>query len=435
MEKMMSLEATQQKEKTSTAKMMILIVVIMTLFIGSIGAVTKKAEAANQLPFTDIANHWAKDNILKAYESGLVDGFPDGTFKPDDVVTADQFIVMMLRAHSVTVNGKTEFDPEWYEFMEESQPGFLDKIKQTVQKQKFNFKPATSGYWAKPFIDFIYETPFIFTFDIVFPKDYNRYKKQIKREEASYLLGLWYTSYVTNQQPLYSEFVLKNSGLSDFDTFGQYEGIYRDDVLIAGLMNGYPDKRFYPKRYVTRAEALTMAQRLRNPSLRKPFKPVLKGQYWIEQEGQIYLFSDKYKHDVYKKFIELAKNHVKNGFVYSSGGSSVRIFKSKDDYEKYQYMTRTLQLENRPLPEMTAVVDFDIYRTVGVAFPSNSNFENSKEYLNAIFELLAGNGKGKDLKKKIDGYINDGISVKFDFNGKKFEFYNHGKLYEVRLNY
>ncbi len=40
-----------------------------------------------ELPFSDIADHWAKDDIIKLYDAGLVSGYPDGTFKPYHFVT------------------------------------------------------------------------------------------------------------------------------------------------------------------------------------------------------------------------------------------------------------------------------------------------------------------------------------------------------------
>lgn len=37
--------------------------------------------------FTDIQGHWAQNYILFAAELGLVDGYPDGSFAPDNYVT------------------------------------------------------------------------------------------------------------------------------------------------------------------------------------------------------------------------------------------------------------------------------------------------------------------------------------------------------------
>lgn len=50
------------------------------------------------ISFRDIDGHWAKDNILRAAESGWVNGYPDGTFRPQETVTRVQFTTMLARA-------------------------------------------------------------------------------------------------------------------------------------------------------------------------------------------------------------------------------------------------------------------------------------------------------------------------------------------------
>lgn len=41
--------------------------------------------------FTDIDNHWAKEYIEEAAKDGIVNGFQDGTFRPDEPLTRAQF--------------------------------------------------------------------------------------------------------------------------------------------------------------------------------------------------------------------------------------------------------------------------------------------------------------------------------------------------------
>lgn len=37
--------------------------------------------------FTDIAGHWAEEYINAIHEEGAVNGYPDGTFRPDGSLT------------------------------------------------------------------------------------------------------------------------------------------------------------------------------------------------------------------------------------------------------------------------------------------------------------------------------------------------------------
>ncbi|WP_282936883.1 cadherin-like beta sandwich domain-containing protein [Paenibacillus sp. RC67] len=45
---------------------------------------------------SDIIGHWAEANIKKAVGNGIVSGYPDGTFKPNNTVTRAEFAVMLM---------------------------------------------------------------------------------------------------------------------------------------------------------------------------------------------------------------------------------------------------------------------------------------------------------------------------------------------------
>lgn len=47
--------------------------------------------------FKDIENHWAKDIIEMAHKIGAIDGYDDGTFKPDNYATRAELVVLLDR--------------------------------------------------------------------------------------------------------------------------------------------------------------------------------------------------------------------------------------------------------------------------------------------------------------------------------------------------
>ena len=47
--------------------------------------------------FNDIENHWAKEDIEKAVNKGIVKGFEDGSFRPDEPVTRAQLCTIISR--------------------------------------------------------------------------------------------------------------------------------------------------------------------------------------------------------------------------------------------------------------------------------------------------------------------------------------------------
>ncbi|CAM4045496.1 S-layer homology domain-containing protein [Paenibacillus alkaliterrae] len=418
-------------------KKMISYVLVFTFFIGSVSMVgsTKGSAAAtsSDVPFTDIQTHWAKDNIMKAKKSGLIDGFPDGTFRPDDVVKGDQFVSMMLRAFS---DGNTKFDQAWLDSLITYQPGHLATILSAVKETNFTFNNARSGYWATPFIDILYDMEFLHSFDSVFPEKYDVYKKQITREKASYLIGRWFTNYEDDFDSAYKDYVVSKSGLVDMNSFSNTDvRQYRSVVLIAGLIRGW-NNHFYPQRYVTRAEALTMIQRLRDSSLRDPYKPDLTGQHYIELDGKTYMFSDQYKLDTYKKIVELANKHVQKGYK-AVGSLGVAVFDSKDTHDKRDFLIRFGEWDNLPLPEISVTVAEGSAKYIRMFFPNGETFANSKNFVDAAYELLTGSGKGVELKNKVVATVKNysGKEMQFTLNNKKYKVVKVGDTFNVDYLY
>lgn len=58
-----------------------------------------------QLPsLKDIQNHWAKEYIQKAIKRGIVAGYPDKTFKPNNQTTRAEFVQMLVKAKNLNIS-------------------------------------------------------------------------------------------------------------------------------------------------------------------------------------------------------------------------------------------------------------------------------------------------------------------------------------------
>lgn len=79
-------------------KIIFLVVVISMLFTMTV----------NGAVFSDIANHWAKSYIERVEKNGLVSGYEDGTFKPDNNVTVLESIIMLSRLYDIDKETKNE---------------------------------------------------------------------------------------------------------------------------------------------------------------------------------------------------------------------------------------------------------------------------------------------------------------------------------------
>ncbi|WP_455958519.1 S-layer homology domain-containing protein, partial [Anaerotignum lactatifermentans] len=69
-------------------------------------------------PATDISGHWAEKVITQWQEKGLISGYEDGTFKPDNSVTRAEFVIMLNKALGFTQKGNVTFSDvsanAWY---------------------------------------------------------------------------------------------------------------------------------------------------------------------------------------------------------------------------------------------------------------------------------------------------------------------------------
>ncbi|MDF2835293.1 MAG: hypothetical protein K0Q63_933, partial [Paenibacillus sp.] len=71
----------------------------LTFILASIvpaSAYERAAAAASAAVFTDIGSHWARTTIQTMVASGILDGYPDGTFRPEEPVQVDQFVKMLI---------------------------------------------------------------------------------------------------------------------------------------------------------------------------------------------------------------------------------------------------------------------------------------------------------------------------------------------------
>ena len=55
------------------------------------------SEVGDESAFFDIKGHWAEKFINEAYNLGIIEGYPDGTFHPDDLITRAEAIAVVNR--------------------------------------------------------------------------------------------------------------------------------------------------------------------------------------------------------------------------------------------------------------------------------------------------------------------------------------------------
>ena len=71
------------------------IIAIITASILILAAISVPFAATE---FSDMKDHWAKANVENLRSKGIIDGYEDGTFKPENTVTYGEFIKMLVVA-------------------------------------------------------------------------------------------------------------------------------------------------------------------------------------------------------------------------------------------------------------------------------------------------------------------------------------------------
>jgi hypothetical protein len=71
-----------------------------------------EVEANEALPFPDVnAGQWFYEYVLTGYNLGIVEGYPDGTFKPGDTINIAESIKLVFLQFDVSLSENLESDP------------------------------------------------------------------------------------------------------------------------------------------------------------------------------------------------------------------------------------------------------------------------------------------------------------------------------------
>lgn len=94
--------------KISMAILLIIAMLFITMPINEIMAITSNNLESHD--FKDIENHWAKDKILSFKEKEYINGYSDDTFRPDEKITRAEYIVSINNILSLSVDAAESMD-------------------------------------------------------------------------------------------------------------------------------------------------------------------------------------------------------------------------------------------------------------------------------------------------------------------------------------
>ncbi|MDQ0914635.1 S-layer homology domain-containing protein [Paenibacillus sp. V4I5] len=172
----------------------------------------------NRALFRDIAGHWAKDAIEKATKLGFVNGYEDGIFQPQGLVTRAEFAAMLARAIHLPLKDDAAlsfadlaFMPEW--------------AKSSISAAAAS--GIVSGYEDNTF----------------------RSDKKISRAEITTMI-VRAAGILANED--------KISTFTDKDQIPDWAYPFVVSAAEAGLIQGKGGNLFMPNDHATRAEAVTL---------------------------------------------------------------------------------------------------------------------------------------------------------------------------------
>lgn len=162
----------------------------------------------------DIEGHWAESVIAKWSDNGIINGFPDGSFRPNDTVTRAQLAVILDNIFKFVTKSDVNFsDVEGNEW-------FADAVAKCSQAGIINGNP--DGTFAP--------------------------NNPVTREQAAKMIAVAFKLTASNANT-YKTF-------ADSSSIAEYAREYVSALSEAGYMAGMPDGKFEPKKGLTRAEAL-----------------------------------------------------------------------------------------------------------------------------------------------------------------------------------
>lgn len=168
---------------------------------------------------TDTLQHWAKDSIAKWAASGVLSGYPDDTFHPNQRITRAEFVTILNRV---------------FGFYAKSDASFSDVKPSSWYADALSIA-REAGYYEG------------------FPGNQAHAGDAISRQDAVTLLARIFSLAA-------SESASSTSGFSDDAQIRAYAKTAVD--ALSGILSGYQDGSFRPQNSLTRAEFVTLINKL-----------------------------------------------------------------------------------------------------------------------------------------------------------------------------
>lgn len=197
--------------------LLLILILTLSVVLQGLTPVAFAEEAPAGSAASDYETHWAKEAILSAMASGIVQGYPDGSFKPNNAITRAEFFVMVNNAFKFTATSPV------------------------------TFSDVSADAWYAPHVARAQAAGYI----TGYPDGTIRPGNNITRQEAAAI--------IFNLKKLVADESVIAS-FADASLFPAWSKGPVGAVVKAGIMKGYPDNTFKPAGLITRAESVMVVQ-------------------------------------------------------------------------------------------------------------------------------------------------------------------------------
>lgn len=194
--------------KLKKQKLFIVFALVMLIVGGGV------IEAA-QIEFKDISGHWAKDIIIETASKGFINGYEDGSFKPDNMISVKEALAILGR--------------------------YAMSNQELVNNQVADYQiEPNSKNWGYLEVNFAMDR---MPMNIFAGSESSR---AITREETAYIISNLFKGIEGTEKVQISD--INNS---KFQAEVQ-------NLVAGGIISGFPDGSFKPKLQITRAELTSL---------------------------------------------------------------------------------------------------------------------------------------------------------------------------------
>ncbi|WPX08917.1 carbohydrate binding domain-containing protein [Anaerocellum danielii] len=281
------------RPKRFIANILLFTFLIMCIFPGGV------AKANSGQFFKDISENFAKDDITRFYQLDLINGYPDGTFKPNKNITVAEFCKILN---------------SYMGFVQEAPLDVSLRINPLAWYHKELKKAQAAGYLTT----FVNEGKLDPT-------------RPVKRQEAFAAVAA--TLQLGNEN---------TDMLSNFTDAQDVDQRYLPGVAALaslGFAKGYPDGTLKPQKEITRAEIIKLLSKIASLIVTKPGVYTLSKSegFVIVNSGDVEIKDSLIKGNVYvnqsvgEGSVTLNNVTIEGGklFVFGGGENSVKLVNTK----------------------------------------------------------------------------------------------------------